>query len=82
MRNEELRFSGNNRKRDLRRLKRAYDEVAASAEVMANGQTVQGPAHRVVLIEAERGLGRTRLATELYRHLSTICDPDEYWPDT
>ena len=77
----ELLFTGTNRRRDLGRLKRAYDEVASAAEALKDGRTVSGPAHRVVLIEAERGLGKTRLAMELYRHLSTACDPAHYWPD-
>lgn len=78
---DELLFCGKNRKDELRRLKRAYDDVAAEAERPRSSTTSDSPCHRVVLIEAERGLGKTRLAMELFRYLSTFCDPDDYWPD-
>lgn len=77
----ELIFCGENRKRELRRLKRAYDDVAAAAEGLRANRAAGHACHRVVLIEAERGLGKTRLAMELFRHLTTACDPDHYWPD-
>ena len=70
-----MRFSGNNRWRDLQQLKRLYDEVFAAASDPSSEK-----ATRIVLIEAERGLGKTRLATELYRHLSENSDPVGYWP--
>lgn len=41
----------------------------------------QGAGPRLAVICADRGMGKTRLAQELYRHLSTHCDPDDYWPD-
>ena len=81
MKNEELLFVGEERQKALRRLKRAYDAIAASAQAKGAEGENQEPVHKVVLIEAERGLGKTRLAMELYRHLSTKCDPDDYWPD-
>ncbi|MBO9457398.1 hypothetical protein J7376_19395 [Paracoccus sp. R12_1] len=77
----ELQFCGRNRQRDLTRLIRAYDDVAAAAEGTKAGTQVREPVHRVVLIHAERGLGKTRLAMELYRHLTTSRDPEHYWPD-
>jgi hypothetical protein len=79
---DELIFCGEGRKVELRRLKRAYDSVAAAAEGARRNHGSGQPCHRVVLIEAERGLGKTRLAMELFRHLTTVCDPDSYWPDT
>ena len=78
---QELDFSGSNRQRELTRLKRAYDDVAAAAESLRPGTKAGAACHRIVLIHAERGLGKTRLAMELYRHLTTSCDPDNYWPD-
>ncbi len=79
--NEALLFCGENRKADLRRLKRAYDDVAAAAESLRTNRRAGQGCQRVILIEAERGLGKTRLAMELFRHLTTACDPDDYWPD-
>ena len=79
---KELLFSGENRRSSLNQLKRIYDDVAAYAEAAANGKRIDGPSHRVVLLEAERGLGKTRMAMELYLHLTKACDPEHYWPDT
>lgn len=79
---DELIFCGENRKADLRRLKRAFDDVAAAAQALHHDRKGNHGCIRITLIEAERGLGKTRLAMELFRHLTTTCDPDEYWPDT
>lgn len=76
----DLLFSGKNRTADLGRLKRAYDDVAAAAEGFQRGRPAGDPVHRIALIHAERGLGKTRLAMELYRHLTLACDPHHYWP--
>lgn len=57
------------RKAELRQLIDAYESVASGA----------GP--RLAVVCADRGMGKTRLVQELYRHLSTACDPDDYWPD-
>lgn len=77
----DLLFCGANRQASLTRLIRAYDDVAAVAEgVRPGSEPVQGSL-RVVLIHAERGLGKTRLALELYHHLATKRDPEGYWPD-
>ncbi len=76
----ELEFCGENRRRQLEELKTAYCEVAEALERLEPGKATE-PIHRVVLIHAERGLGKTRLAMELYRWLSTECDPGDYWPD-
>lgn len=78
----ELLFSGQNRKEDVRRLKRLYDEVAAFAEIGGDVVRRSDTSMRVALIEAERGLGKTRLAMELYRHLTLTSDAGHYWPDT
>lgn len=53
----ELDFFGTNRQRELTRLKRAYDGVAAAAESLRPGTKAGEACHRVVLIHAERGLG-------------------------
>jgi hypothetical protein len=45
---------------------------------------VENPSPQIVVIKAERGLGKTRLALEFYRWLSTqVDDLDQkcYWPD-
>lgn len=78
---QELSFCGENRHADLERLKSAYDDVAEAASQLKPGKPVEKPINRVVMIHAERGLGKTRLAMELYRHLTTACDPEHYWPD-
>ncbi len=78
---QELSFCGENRRADLERLKSAYEEVAEAARQLKPGKPVDKPINRVVMIHAERGLGKTRLAMELYRHLTTECDPEHYWPD-
>lgn len=57
------------RKAELQQLVDAYESVA----------TGSGP--RLAVVCADRGMGKTRLVQELYRHLSTACDPDDYWPD-
>ena len=75
-----LEFCGENRREQLERLKTAYCEIAEALERLEPGKATE-PIHRVVLIHAERGLGKTRLAMELYRWLSTECDPGDYWPD-
>lgn len=77
----DLLFSGENRKRDLTRLRRAYDEIAAVTEAMQLGNNPSKPVHRVVLVHAERGSGKTRLAMELYGILTEQLDPGNYWPD-
>jgi hypothetical protein len=44
---------------------------------------VQGPSPQVVVIKAERGLGKTRLALEFYRWLNESMDGRDgarYWP--
>lgn len=57
------------RKAELKQLVEAYESVASGS----------GP--RLVVVCADRGMGKTRLVQELYRHLATTCDPDCYWPD-
>ncbi|HNU11696.1 MAG TPA: tetratricopeptide repeat protein [Rubrivivax sp.] len=57
------------RETELTRLVDAYESVSRES----------GP--RLAVICADRGMGKTRLVQELYRHLSTHFDPDDYWPD-
>lgn len=54
---------------ELGRLIKKFEEVAAG----------QGP--RLAVILGDRGMGKTRLAQELYRILSEKYDPKNYWPD-
>lgn len=54
--------------------------VAAEAEGGLPAGRTTTPIHKLVLIQAERGLGKTRLAMELYRHLTETRDPGGYWP--
>lgn len=75
---EQLLFCGNNRKRDLQRLTAIFDACVVSAADLAVSPA--GPRHRVVMIEAERGLGKTRLALELLRHMMQAGDRGGYWP--
>lgn len=76
----ELVFSGANRRRDLQKLKRIFDSVAGIAQGTKPGDNLKSPSAQVVLIHAERGLGKTRLAMELYRYLVNFSDPQDYWP--
>lgn len=78
---EVLLFSGVNRARDLTSLKRAFDFVAAEAEAVLRNGAPKKPIHQIILVHAERGLGKTRLVMELYRHLSTSSDLEHYWPN-
>lgn len=46
---------------------------------------IAAPAPQLVILKAERGVGKTRLALEFYRWLSENVDakgPDGYWPDS
>lgn len=78
---EVLQFSGTNRAKSLTNLIRAYDDVAAAAEAVSKNGVPNNPIHKVVLVHAERGLGKTRIVMELYKHLSEHCDLNHYWPD-
>lgn len=55
------------------------------ATIMARWQRVadhDAPVAQVVLIRAERGIGKTRLALEVQRAIrSSMQDDDGYWPD-
>jgi len=42
---------------------------------------VDTPSPQVVVVKAERGVGKTRLVLELYRWLSEEVDRSGYWPD-
>lgn len=57
------------REEELKQLVNAYEAVA------------EGSGPRLAVVCADRGMGKTRLVQELYRHLATACDPDDYWPD-
>lgn len=76
---KELLFCGAHRENARRKIKRSFDDVAAAADALRNGKAKNST--RVILIEGERGVGKTRLAMELYRYLSTSHDPEHYWPD-
>lgn len=54
---------------ELDQLVQKYEEVAAG----------RGP--RLAVVLGDRGMGKTRLVQELYRRLSTLHDPANYWPD-
>ncbi|SFA95627.1 hypothetical protein SAMN05421688_1844 [Poseidonocella pacifica] len=46
---------------------------------------IEAPEPQLVILNAERGVGKTRLALEFYRWLSETVDGrgrDGYWPDT
>ena len=70
-------FCGENRHRSRIQLIDAYNQIASG--VGANMQS-EPPCGRVVLIHGESGLGKTRLALELYRYLSSLSiNADGYW---
>lgn len=52
---QDLVFSGKNRRHALNTLKRHFDEVAAQAQGLSAGTIAKQPLHKIVLIEAERG---------------------------
>ena len=80
---EELLFCGIRRSEALSRLRRAYDDVAAQAQAQAKSPPSGESSLRVVLVEAEAGLGKTRLVMELYRCLKNDVDRQNYWsPNT
>lgn len=52
------------------------------AQLVSRFQEVQaGKGPRLTVILGERGMGKTRLAQELYRVLAAQYDPQNYWPD-
>lgn len=77
---KELLFCGSNRKETLKKLIGIYDDIAIEADGIKRAVIPNEPMRRVVLIHAERGLGKTRLAMELYKHLSSTVDVNDYWP--
>jgi hypothetical protein len=58
------------------------DELIARWKLASD---IAAPSPQLVILKAERGVGKTRLALELYRWLSENIDakgPDGYWPDS
>jgi len=70
---ETLKFCGANRLRDLETLKERW-KLASD---------VSNPSPQLVVIKAERGIGKTRLAFEFYKWLSQNAEGASpgYWPD-
>lgn len=66
------------REEELARLQRLF-ELAAERD--SKGRSVHGP--RMAVIVAHTGVGKTRLAQELYRWLAShpIWDAANFWPD-
>lgn len=59
-------------------------ELERLVECWRLASNIKGPTPQVVVIKSERGLGKTRLALEFYRHLSQTDDQPGtggYWPD-
>jgi tetratricopeptide (TPR) repeat protein len=59
-------------------------ELVELAEVWSRVASDKKPEAHVVLLKAERGIGKTRLALEFYRWLSLhhdLQEPGGYWPD-
>jgi len=54
---------------------------AELARLRADWEIASGGVPRLVVLAGDSGLGKTRLAQELYRWLSTQRDPENYWPD-
>lgn len=71
--NSPLKFCGANRLRDLETLKERW-KLASD---------VSNPCPQLVVIKAERGIGKTRLALEFYKWLSQNVEGTSpgYWPD-
>lgn len=58
------------------------DELIARWKLASD---IAAPSPQLVILKAERGVGKTRLALEFYRWLSENIDakgPDGYWPDS
>ncbi|MBM4247721.1 MAG: ATP-binding protein, partial [Deltaproteobacteria bacterium] len=70
------RFFG--REQELARLQQTFEQVAARD---GKGRSVGGP--RMAVILAHSGVGKTRLAQELYRWLAShpTWDAGDFWPD-
>lgn len=78
---DRMLFCGTHRMAQLQRLKAAFDHVLGAAQTLRQGNKTNDSV-RVVMIEGERGVGKTRLAIELYRYLTTTHDSEHYWPDS
>jgi len=76
----ELIFAGQNRKASLDKLVSRYKYVESAAK--ENTESVSSAGH-IVLISADPGLGKTRIAQELYGYISTeSSNTSNYWPQT
>lgn len=56
-------------------------ELGKLIEAWTAVSDLANPGPKVAIIQAEQGIGKTRLALEFYRWLSTQHDPNNYWPD-
>jgi tetratricopeptide (TPR) repeat protein len=59
-------------------------ELKRLVEQWRLASNIESPTPQVVVIKSERGVGKTRLALEFYRHLSQTDDQpgtSGYWPD-
>ena len=75
----QLKYCGVKHLAELEALKRIADNVIKAARLAKEGN-VHGTSAHVILIEGERGVGKTRIAMEIYRHLALVHDPEKYWP--
>lgn len=60
-------------------------ELKVLSECWLRASDIQNPEPQLVILMAERGVGKTRLALEFYRWLSENVDQSEpggYWPDS
>ena len=75
----QLKYCGDNYRAECEALKRIADNVIKAARLVKEGNA-HGTAAHVILIEGERGVGKTRIAMEIYNHLALVHDPEKYWP--
>src|SRR5438093_12618277 len=57
------------------------EELKELTERWRLASDVHKPSPQVVVVKAERGVGKTRLVLEFYRWLSEQVDTSGYWPD-
>ena len=58
-----------------------YEELKQLTERWRLASDVAKPSPQVVVVKAERGVGKTRLVLEFYRRLRRGGDKRGYWPD-
>ena len=57
-------------------------EISEIVERWERANNNKNSSAQVVVIKGEPGFGKTRLAQEFFRHLSTKHDSGNHWPDT